>query len=188
MGMIRRTFLIGGAAVVGGGIFAVKWADGAAQADAAARTDGKDGHNFATWLRIGEDDRVTLYSPHTDLGQGSNTALGQMLAEELDADWAKVEILAAPAESAFANVALGRGFLAEMTGAPGIVNSLPTSLLSMVARSMNLQITGGSSALRFTGQRSVRVIGASTRQALVKTAAARLGVPAAELTTANSKV
>ncbi len=188
MGMIRRTFLIGGAAVVGGGIFAIKWADGAAQSQAATLTEGKDGHSFATWLRIGEDDRVTLYSPHADIGQGSNTALGQMLAEELDADWAKVEILAAPAESAFANVALGRGFLAEMTGAPGIVNSLPTSLLSMVARSMNLQITGGSSALRFTGQRSVRVIGASTRQALVKTAAARLGVPAAELTTANSKV
>ena len=188
MGIVRRTFLIGGAAVIGGGIFAIKWADGSAQSQAAELTNGKDGHNFATWLRIGEDDKITLFSPHTDIGQGSNTGLAQMLADELEADWAKVEVVSAPAESAFANVALGRGFLAEMTGYPGVVASLPTSLLSMIARSMNLQITGGSSALRFTGQKSVRVIGAATRQALVDTAAARLGVPAAELTARDSKV
>ena len=188
MGIVRRTFLIGGAAVVGGGIFAIKWADGSARSQAAELTNGKDGHNFATWLRIGEDDKITLFSPHTDIGQGSNTGLAQMLADELEADWAKVEVVSAPAESAFANVALGRGFLAEMTGYPGVVASLPTSLLSMIARSMNLQITGGSSALRFTGQKSVRVIGAATRQALIDTAAARLGVPAAELTARDSKV
>lgn len=188
MGMIRRTFLIGGAAVVGGGIFAIKWADGSARSAAAAMTNGKDGHNFATWLRIAADDTVTLFSPHTDIGQGSNTGLAQMLAEELDADWAKIQVVSAPAESPFANVALGKGFLAEMTGAPGIIGSLPASLLSMVARSMNLQITGGSSALRFTGQKSVRVIGAATRTALIDTAAAKLGVPAAELTTADGKV
>lgn len=188
MGMIRRTFLIGGAAVVGGGIFAIKWADGSARSAAAAMTNGKDGHNFATWLRIAADDTVTLFSPHTDIGQGSNTGLAQMLAEELDADWAKIQVVSAPAESPFANVALGKGFLAEMTGAPGIIGSLPASLLSMVARSMNLQITGGSSALRFTGQKSVRVIGAATRTALIDTAAGKLGVPAAELTTADGTV
>ncbi len=188
MGMIRRTFLIGGAAVVGGGIFAIKYADGSARSAAAALTNGKDGHNFGTWLRIGEDDKITLYSPHTDIGQGSNTALAQMLAEELDADWAHVEVASAPAEPAFANVALGRGFLAEISGYPGVVASIPTSVLSMIARSMNLQITGGSSALRFTGQKAVRVVGAATRLALIDTAASRLGVPAAELTTADSKV
>ncbi|OYY91984.1 MAG: hypothetical protein B7Y45_00370 [Sphingomonas sp. 28-66-16] len=188
MGMIRRTFLIGGAAVVGGGIFAIKYADGAARSTAAALTDGKDGHNFATWLRIGDDDKITLYSPHTDIGQGSNTGLAQMLADELDADWAHVEVVSAPAESAFANVPLGRGFLAEMTGYPGLVSALPTSLASMIVRSLDLQITGGSSALRFTGQHGFRVIGAATRLALIDTAAKRLGVPAAELTTADSKV
>ncbi len=188
MGMIRRTFLIGGAAIVGGGIFAIKYADGSARSAAAAMTNGKDGHNFATWLRIAADDTVTLFSPHTDIGQGSNTGLAQMLAEELDADWAKIQVVSAPAESPFANVALGRGFLAMMTGAPGIVGALPESMLSMIARSMNLQITGGSSALRFTGQKSVRVIGAATRTALIDTAAGKLGVPAAELTTADGKV
>ncbi len=188
MGIKRRAFLIGGAAIVGGGVFAIGWADHAANRNAAALTEGKGGHNFATWLRIGEDDRITLFSPHADIGQGSNTGLAQMLADELDADWSHIEVVSAPAESAFANVPLGRGFLAEMTGYPGLVSALPQSLLSLVARSMNLQITGGSSALRFTGQKGMRVVGAATRLALVETAAKRLGVPATELTTADSKV
>ena len=188
MGMIRRTFLFGSAAIVGGGIFAIKYADTSARHTAATLTEGNGGHNFATWLRIGEDDTITLYSPHTDIGQGSNTGLAQMLAEELDADWSKVVVASAPAESAFANVTLGRGFLSDMSGYPGIIGALPTSLLSMVARSINLQITGGSSALRFTGQKGFRVIGAATRLALIETAAKRLGVPAGELTAADSKV
>ena len=188
MGMIRRTFLIGGAAVIGGGIFGIKYADSAARSTAAKLTEGKGGHNFGTWIRIGEDDSVTLYSPHTDIGQGSNTGLAQMLAEELDADWSKLVVASAPAEPSFANVDLGRGFLEFMSGYPGVIGALPQSLISMIARSIPLQITGGSSALRFTGQRTFRVIGAATRLALIETAAKRLGVPAAELTTADSKV
>jgi isoquinoline 1-oxidoreductase subunit beta len=187
-GVKRRAFLIGGVAVVGAGLFGVYLADNSAAKRAVALTTGKGEASFATWLKIGEDDTVTIYSPHTDIGQGSNTGLAQMLAEELDADWTKVKLVSAPAESAFANTGLGRGFLGEMSGQPGIVNGIPQSFLSIIARSMNLQITGGSSALRYTGQKTFQLVGAATRLALMETAAERLGVPAAELTTANSKV
>ncbi len=187
-GVKRRAFLIGGVAVVGAGLFGVYLADNSAAKRAVAMTTGKGEASFATWLKIGEDDTVTIYSPHTDIGQGSNTGLAQMLAEELDADWAKVKVVSAPAESAFANTGLGRGFLGEMSGQPGIINGIPQSFLSLIARSKNLQITGGSSALRFTGQRSFQLVGAATRIALMETAAKRLGVPVAELTTADSQV
>ena len=53
---------------------------------------------------------------------------------------------------------------------------------------MNLQITGGSSALRYTGQVTYQKVGAATRLALIEVAAKRLGVPVGELTTADSKV
>ena len=46
MGMIRRTFLVGAAAVMGGGIFGIKYADSAARTTAAKLTEGKDGHNL----------------------------------------------------------------------------------------------------------------------------------------------
>ena len=187
-GVKRRMFLIGGVAVVGAGLFGISVADNNASKRAAELTTGKGEASFATWLKIGEDDTVTIYTPHTDIGQGSNTGLAQMLAEELDAAWDKVKIVSAPAESAFANVGLGRGFLADMTGQPAIIEGIPTSFLSLIARSMNLQITGGSSALRFTGQKTMQLVGAATRLALIETAAKRLNVPESELTTQDSRV
>jgi isoquinoline 1-oxidoreductase subunit beta len=187
-GVKRRAFLIGGAALVGGGLFAMKWADGSAVDRAASLTaKGKEG-SFAAFVKIAEDDVITLYSPHIDFGQGSNTALAQMLAEELDADWAKIKVEQAPAEAAFANWALGKGFLAGDVNFPDFIEGMVNASFSLIARNMPLQLTGGSSAVRATGQFGMRVIGAAARQALVETAAKRLGVPASELTTLDSKV
>ena len=187
-GVKRRAFLIGGVAIVGAGLFGISIADSNAVKSAAKLTAGKGEHSFATWLKIAEDNIITIYSPHTDIGQGSNTGLAQMLAEELDANWDLVKLVSAPAESAFANTGLGRGFLGEMSGQPGIINGIPQSFLSFLARQMNLQITGGSTALRFTGQVTFQKVGAATRLALIETAAKRLGVPASELTTQDSHV
>ncbi len=188
MGTKRRNFLIGGAVVLAGGAFGIKWADTAARKSALGFTAGKDAHNFSPWFKIADDDAITIYSPHADIGQGSNTGLAQMLADELDADWSKISVLPAPAEKGFANAFLGRGFLADMSGMPGMINAMPQALISFIARSLDLQITGGSSALRFTGQKLMQVIGASARLSLMETAAKRLGVPVAQLTTADSKV
>ena len=134
-GVKRRAFLIGGIAVVGAGLFGIKLADSSAAKKAVELTTGKGEHSFATWLKIAEDDQITIYSPHTDIGQGSNTGLAQMLAEELDAAWDKVKLVSAPAEPPFANTGLGRGFLAEMTGQPAIGEGIPQSFLSCIARS-----------------------------------------------------
>ena len=188
MGIKRRAFLIGGVAIVGGGLFAVKWSEGAAARDAATRVTKPGEASLGTWLKIGEDDTVTLYSPHIDFGQGSHTALAQMLADELDADWAKLRVEQAPAEPAFANTPLAMGFVLGDTQIPSIFRGLATAGFSMIARNMPVQITGGSSAVRITGQYGMRVVGAAARTALIETAAKRLNVPAAELTTANSRV
>ncbi|HSJ78404.1 MAG TPA: molybdopterin cofactor-binding domain-containing protein, partial [Erythrobacter sp.] len=187
-GVKRRIFLAGSALLVGGGIFGVWWTDSSVKARGKSLTTGAGEHSFNTWMKIAEDDTVTVYSPHIDFGQGSHTALGQMLAEELDADWEKVKVEQAPADLAFANTALGKGFLAEMSGYPGVINALPDALIGMIARSLPLQITGGSSAIRFTGEVGMRTVGAAVRMALIAEAADRLGVPAGELTTADSRV
>ncbi len=187
-GVKRRAFLIGGAAIAGAGVFGVLWTDDSFRRRAVELTAQGGEGSFMTWLKVGTDDAVTIYSPHIDFGQGSQTALAQMVADELDADWAKISVVNAPADSAFANLALGRNFAGEMSGQTGLFNALPESLVGMLARSMDLQITGGSSAIRFTGQFGMRVAGAAARLALVAEAASRMGVPAGELTTANSIV
>ncbi|MCI0560529.1 MAG: molybdopterin-dependent oxidoreductase, partial [Nitrososphaera sp.] len=40
--------------------------------------------DFNAFLKIGEDGRVACYTGKIEMGQGVNTSLGQMLAEELD--------------------------------------------------------------------------------------------------------
>lgn len=188
MGIKRRAVLIGGAAVLGGGLFGIEFADRRARTRAAELTAKGTEAAFLTWLKIAEDDTVTLYSPHIDFGQGSHTALAQMLADELDADFAKVVVEAAPADAAFGNTPLIQGFMGEMSGHQGLVDSLPTSFLSMMARNRPIQLTGGSSAIRATGQYGMRVVGASARLALIDEAAERLKVAPGELTTNAGRV
>lgn len=187
-GVKRRIFLVGSALLVGGGVFGLYWSDSSARARAKALTTGEGEHNFLTWMKIAEDDTVTVFSPHIDFGQGTHTALGQMLADELDADWSKVRIEQAPADIAFSNTALVQRFLGEMTGYPGLIGALPAAVIGMLTRQQKIQITGGSSAVRFTGQGGMRVVGAAVRAALIEEAADRLGVPAGELTAADSRI
>lgn len=186
-GIKRRIFLAGSALVVGGGIFGVWWTDSSARARANSLIGGKGQQPFGSIMTIGEDDTVTVYSPHIDFGQGSHTALGQMLADELDADWDKVRIEQAPADMSFANAALAKGFLPSMTG-DFVAGLIPDAVIGMMARSMPLMITGGSSAIRFTGEVAMRRTGAAVRAVLLAEAADRLGVPESELKTAKSVV
>ena len=186
-GIKRRIFLAGSALVVGGGIFGVWWTDSSVKAKGNALIGGEGKQAFGSVMTIAEDDTVTVFSPHIDFGQGSQTALAQMLADELDADWNKVAIEQAPADLAFANASLAKAFLPSMAGdfAAGLI---PDAVIGMMARSMPLMITGGSSAIRFTGEIAMRRTGAAVRAALVAEAADRLGVPESELTTADSVV
>jgi isoquinoline 1-oxidoreductase subunit beta len=190
MGVKRRAFLIGGAALIGGGVFAVSWSERSATHKAAELVAKDKAGVFQTWIRIADDDTVTIFSPHVDFGQGSVTGLAQMAADELDADWSKVVVESAPVNVAFANAPLAKGFAGELLpfSVPPFLNGIVGSALAMAARNIPLQVTGGSSTIRATGQMGMRVAGAAARNALVATAAKRLAVPETELTTANSKV
>ena len=48
------------------------------------------------WIVIDADGTVTLMSPAVEMGQGTMTALPACIAEDLDADWAKVKVVTAP--------------------------------------------------------------------------------------------
>ncbi len=104
------------------------------------------------FVRIAPDGTVTVIAKHVEMGQGSYTGLATLVAEELDADWNRVQVEGAPADAKrYANLAFG-----------------------------NLQGTGGSNAMANSFEQ-MRKAGASARAMLVGAAAEQWKVPAAEI-------
>jgi len=140
----RREFIKASAAI-GGGLALEFWIPVAAQ---AAR--GATSTEVNAWVVIHPDDRVVVRIARSEMGQGSYTALAQLVAEELDCDWAKVS-----AEFASPNEHIRRN------------------------RIWGSMSTGGSQGIRGS-QDYVRKAGASAREMLVAAAAAQWQVPASE--------
>ena len=53
------------------------------------------------WLFIGTDNRIIVTVPCAEMGQGVNTSLAQLVADELDANWDTLEVRQAPLNSKF---------------------------------------------------------------------------------------
>ncbi|MEO0551216.1 MAG: molybdopterin cofactor-binding domain-containing protein [Pseudomonadota bacterium] len=142
------------------------------------------------WVKLDQNNTVTAIVPHSEMGQGVWTSMTQMLADEMDADWEKVTFEQAPAHEAYANYPLGREFImnSEGTNVPGFVQDTLNGAFMRVAQSMSLQITGGSTAVRFTGMGGMRIAGAAAREMIVKAAAKSWKVPASEIRTEKSYV
>jgi len=110
------------------------------------------------FVRIDGAGEVTLIMPQVEMGQGVYTAISMILAEELDADWAKVKVDHAPPDEAhYANPALG------------------------------VQATGNSNSIR-AFWKPLRKAGAGARACLVQAAATAWNVPPAECRTASGVV
>lgn len=102
------------------------------------------------WLRIGADESILVMVDRSEMGQGVATSLPMLLAEELEADWSRIQIQFAPADAAYAN-SLAFGF----------------------------QVTGGSTSIRAAWM-PLRQAGAAARELLIEAAAARWNVDRSE--------
>jgi len=178
MGKITRRLMIFGGVAATGGVLALGYGllpyD---TIDRARQLAGKEGETvLAAWVRIAKDNSVTVIVPHSEMGQGVHTSLPMMLAEELDADWALVRMEQAPADMAFANAGLARGFLLDMGSVPSWMSGAVDFTSRKTAEMMNLQTTGGSTSVRWTGVEGMRRTGAAARAMLIKAAAAKWGV------------
>lgn len=141
-----------------------------------------------TWVKIGPDNKVTAIAPHSEMGQGAQTALTQMLADEMDVDWENVAYQEAPAHEEFANYALAREFIAGKATVPAFLEDTVNGVFLTITKQMELQITGGSTSIRLTGQRGMRIAGAAAREMIVKAAAKTWDVPVRDLRTEKSYV
>ena len=153
----RRGFLKGSAAL-GAGLVVAFVIPGAHRFALGAENEG---NVFApnAFLRIGNDNTVTVLLGHSEMGQGIWTGLTMLIAEELDADWSKIRVEHSPAS-------------AVDYGMPGFGG---------------MQITGGSTSTWMEFDR-YRQAGAAARLMLIQAAAKRFNVAPSEIHTESGVV
>ncbi|MGE3295532.1 MAG: molybdopterin cofactor-binding domain-containing protein, partial [Geminicoccaceae bacterium] len=146
----RRSFLVGTAAGLGGLMLAFHLPPAEA-ADAAAP-------ELNVWVVVQPDDTVVIRIARSEMGQGTLTGLAQLVAEELDCDWAKV------------------------------TTEYPTPSQNLARdRAWGNFSTGGSRGIRESHE-YVRQGGAMARDMLIRAAAEEWGVPATECVTDASVI
>ncbi len=175
-GISRRGLLTGGGAAVGLLVAWQVW-----PRHYAPNLVADDGEvPMGAFLKIGTDGRVVVAVPRAGLGQGTWTALPQILADELGADWRTVAVEPAPLSPLYAN----RLLLEEWATSP-----LPSPLEGVGRWAMReeaergaLMLTGGSTSVR-AFERRLREAGAAARALLQMEAAERWGADWQELDT-----
>ena len=154
---------------------------GATSTTGPAGATGTAGSEINAWLRIGTDESITILIGRSEMGQGVYTALPMLLAEELECDWRRVRVEAAPAAAAYRNLYVVKDMLTggHADPAPGLAGEMRDWALSLAAGPFSQQVTGGSTSVR-GGFEPLRRAGAQARHRLIAAAARNWGVSPAE--------
>jgi len=75
--------------------------------EALAGIPAKEPAVINAWVHIAPDNTTTLMIDKSEMGQGINTALAMILADELDLDWEKIRTVFAPAAPVYFNPVFG---------------------------------------------------------------------------------
>ena len=150
----RRRFIVGSAAAIGGLSLGFKFPlPGAASAQGSAMPP-----EINAWVVVQPDETVVIRIARSEMGQGTLTGLAQLVAEELECDWARV------------------------------TTEYPTPGQNLAReRVWGSFSTGGSRGIR-DSQDYVRKGGAAAREMLIAAAAAEWGVPAGECRVAKGVI
>ncbi|WP_170381711.1 xanthine dehydrogenase family protein molybdopterin-binding subunit [Ruegeria atlantica] len=181
--ILRRTFLIGSAAIVGGVAFGAYYVNRPA-ANPLKPTEGQTALNPFVLI---DQNGVTLFAPRAEMGQGVKTTWAALIAEELDVDLDQINVLHGPAAAAYYNSALMRESLPNKGYDISNFQHNLGEALGVLGKVLSLQVTGGSTSMK-DGFERMRQAGASARETLKRAAANRLGVDPSELKTASGHV
>lgn len=182
----RRAFIGAGTVAGGGFLLGAGCFTFAPSRHSLVAADAAAKGQLTTWITITPDNLIHILIPHCEMGQGAPSALAMMAAEELEADWSLVRVAEAPALNEYANGyvvrALGGGYVPAILGRG--VDYGAYKLMEWVG----MQVTGGSTAVRGTGEWGMRVAGAAAKDMLVAAAARQWSVPAGECLAKDSRI
>lgn len=174
----RRAFMVASVAVAGGVAFGV-WQARRTLPNPLQVAEGEATLN--PWLIL-DGEGATIVAPRAEMGQGIQTTLAALVAEELDLDWQQVRVIHGPPAQAYYNGALMQGVLPTPEWKRSSWQIWIGEQAAVVSKTLGLQVTGGSTSTADAFHK-MRLAGASAREALKQVAAARLGVAADRLGT-----
>ena len=109
---------------------------------AAAAVSLKPTDMPTAFVEIAKDGLVTLRINRLDMGQGTETGLAMVLAEELDADWSKVRTVSAPLGAAYIDPAMGM----HLTGGSNSIKNSYTQYRELGARTRAMLVAAAAAA------------------------------------------
>lgn len=181
----RRALLVGSAAIVGGVAFGAYFLgrptpnpllDGLGAGEAA----------LTPFVKI-TSEGITLIVPRADVGQGIASTQAMLIAEELDIDPSTATLDPGQPHPAYFNGIIAGESLPFPAWDQGVVARTVRDLMVAVARLSGSQFTGGSSSTADLHE-TLRLAGATAREALKAAAAARTGISRADLRTGDGHV
>ncbi len=131
------------------------------------------------YISIAPDGTVTIMAPVPEMGQGTNTAIPLIIAEELDADWARVRIRTAPVAAAYDHPVFRSQFVVASLSTRGYW--MPARFAGAQARRLLIEAAAkrwNVPAAEITTQPGFAVHAASSRRMGYGQAAAIAEVPA----------
>lgn len=181
----RRSFMIGSGLVAGGVAFGTyKVATPHANPLLAELREGEAA--FTPFIKITAD-AVTLITPHTDVGQGVQTAQALLIAEELDIDLDHVTLSFGAPDPAYYNTALADEAVPFQSADDSLAARSARGAAGAAFKMLGLMVTGGSSSVPDSYEK-LRMAGAVARETLKKAAADQTGQPLSALQTKQGAV
>ncbi len=139
----RRKFLKDSALLAGGLVIGF-YLPGKGGRALAADAPAKPVYPPNAFIRIGEDDSITIVVNKSEMGQGVYTSLPMMIAEELEADWSKIRVESAPVAAVYNHT----GFGMQLTGGSSSVPSSWEQLRRVGASARTLLIQAAAHHLK----------------------------------------
>ena len=130
---------------------------------------------------------IKVIAARAEMGQGTYTTLAALVAEELMVELSDVDVIHGPASKAYYNAAVMEEAVPfAQVDTSALANNV-REFTKIPAKFLGMQITGGSSSIA-DGFDKMRIAGAAAREALIKAAAIKWGVPTSQLRAENGKV
>jgi isoquinoline 1-oxidoreductase beta subunit len=139
------------------------------------------------WVKIARDDTVIVAIPRAEMGQGVQTALAMLVAEEMEARWGQIRVEDPPDDVVYRNVDIlidGLPFSPEQTST--VIDTVHW-VAGKLAGVLGVAATGGSTSTR-DAWLPMRVAGAVARELLLVAASKKAGVPVSQLVAADGAI